>query len=158
MQICTSLQRDNHASTPPLSFLQAGCSSCRPTNSVKALKGLHNVERREKIPMCWAAGRSYFSSPSAVRLNPVSFSCYITCHSTTVCQYHEKLLAFHKILPPSCFYYNNSKAILIIFGRNAGKGTLKRKHACCKMWNVLSSGLIWILNVIIFAWIWRFPL
>jgi len=39
MQICTSLQRDNHASTPPLSFLQAGCPSCHPTNSVKALKG-----------------------------------------------------------------------------------------------------------------------
>jgi len=37
-QVCTSLQTDNHASTPPLSFLQAGCPSCRPTNSVKALK------------------------------------------------------------------------------------------------------------------------
>ena len=38
MLVCTSLQTDNHASTPPLSFLQAGCPSCRPTNSVKALK------------------------------------------------------------------------------------------------------------------------
>jgi len=38
MQICTSLQTNNHASTPPLSFFQAGCPSCRPTNSVKALK------------------------------------------------------------------------------------------------------------------------
>jgi len=38
MQVCTSLQVDNHASTPPLSFLQAGCPSCHPTNSVKALK------------------------------------------------------------------------------------------------------------------------
>ena len=37
-QVCTSLQTDNHTSTPPLSFLQAGCPSCRPTNSVKALK------------------------------------------------------------------------------------------------------------------------
>jgi len=37
-QVCTSLQSDNHASTPPLGFLQAGCPSCRPTNSVKALK------------------------------------------------------------------------------------------------------------------------
>ena len=35
MQVCTSLQTDNHASTSPLSFLQAGCPSCRPTNSVK---------------------------------------------------------------------------------------------------------------------------
>jgi len=38
MQVCTSLQTNNHASTPLLSFLQAGCPSCRPTNSVKALK------------------------------------------------------------------------------------------------------------------------
>jgi len=38
MQVCTSLQTDNHASTSLLSFLQAGCPSCRPTNSVKALK------------------------------------------------------------------------------------------------------------------------
>jgi len=37
MQVCTSLKTDNHASTPLLSFLQAGCPSCRPTNSVKAL-------------------------------------------------------------------------------------------------------------------------
>jgi len=38
MQVCTSLQADNHTSTPPLSFLQARCPSCRPTNSVKVLK------------------------------------------------------------------------------------------------------------------------
>ena len=38
MQICTSLQTNNHTSTPPLSFLQSVCPSCRPTNSVKALK------------------------------------------------------------------------------------------------------------------------
>jgi len=40
MQVCTSLQTGNHASTPPLSFLQAGCPSWPPTNSVKALKAL----------------------------------------------------------------------------------------------------------------------
>jgi len=38
IQVSTSLQTDNRASNPPLVFLQAGCSSCRPTNSVKALK------------------------------------------------------------------------------------------------------------------------
>ena len=27
-----------HTSTPPLSFLKAGCPSCRPTNSIKAVK------------------------------------------------------------------------------------------------------------------------
>ena len=51
MEICTSLQTDNHASTPPLSFLQARCPFWRPTNSVKALKALkvlhptqHNID------------------------------------------------------------------------------------------------------------------
>ena len=43
MQVCTLLQTDNHASTPYHSdFLQAGCFSCRPTNSVKALKAKFN--------------------------------------------------------------------------------------------------------------------
>jgi len=41
MQVCTLLQTDNHSSTPPLSFLQAGCLSCHPANSVKALKALN---------------------------------------------------------------------------------------------------------------------
>ena len=57
MQVCTSLQADNHARTPPssssfrstcpyqcslfccninASFLQTGCPSCHPTDSVKA--------------------------------------------------------------------------------------------------------------------------
>jgi len=43
MQVCTSLQTDNHFRTPPLSFLQAGCPSCRPTNSVKALKAITEI-------------------------------------------------------------------------------------------------------------------
>jgi len=38
MQVCTSLQTDNHASTPPLKLLQTGCPSCRLTNSDNALK------------------------------------------------------------------------------------------------------------------------
>jgi len=56
MQICTSLQTDNHASTPPLSFLQAGCPCCRPTNSVKALKKSLNISKGanklQLIPLC----------------------------------------------------------------------------------------------------------
>jgi len=38
MQISTLPQTDNNASTQPLSFLEAGCRLCRPTNSIKALK------------------------------------------------------------------------------------------------------------------------
>jgi len=49
MQVCTSLQTDNHASTPPLRVLQAGCPSCRPTNSVIALraKKMHTMHTKE---------------------------------------------------------------------------------------------------------------
>jgi len=48
MQVCTLLQTNNHTSTPPLCFLQAGCPSCRPTNSVKALKP---ATRRHYVPI-----------------------------------------------------------------------------------------------------------
>jgi len=36
---------NNYASTPPLSFLQAGCPSCRQTNSVKAAAKLANLNK-----------------------------------------------------------------------------------------------------------------
>jgi len=50
MQVCTALQTDSHTSTPPLSFLQTGCPSCRPTNSVKALKAIkHCLNKFKKI-------------------------------------------------------------------------------------------------------------
>ena len=51
MQICTSLHTDNHASTPPLTFLHAGCPSCHPTNSVKPLKDnlYHILQLKNKI-------------------------------------------------------------------------------------------------------------
>jgi len=52
MQVCISLQTDNHASTPPLSFLQAGCPSFRPTNSVKAV---------DFDAVGWASGHNEFN-------------------------------------------------------------------------------------------------
>jgi len=60
MQVCTSPQADNHASTPPLSFLQAGCPSCRPTNSVKALKAQIPVQHMyNKVPDIKCMGLGY---------------------------------------------------------------------------------------------------
>jgi len=49
MQVCTSLQTDNHTRTPPLSFVQAGCPSCRPTDSVKALKAKNDAHKRKSV-------------------------------------------------------------------------------------------------------------
>jgi len=37
---CAKLQSNITTNKPTSSFLQAGCPSCRPTNSVKALKGM----------------------------------------------------------------------------------------------------------------------
>jgi len=53
-QSCRQTDRwtDNHTITLPLSFLQARCSSCHPTNSVKALKAWGssgNTQQRHKM-------------------------------------------------------------------------------------------------------------
>ena len=72
---------DNHANIPPLSFLQAGCPSCRPTNSVKALNVLYLyhtsvafysvgwVTKREsgrhhlfKFSLNWQSGQTTYAS------------------------------------------------------------------------------------------------
>jgi len=44
IQVCTSLQTDNHANNPPLSLLQTRCPSCHPTESVKALKAINIMQ------------------------------------------------------------------------------------------------------------------
>ena len=41
MQVCNSLQTDNHASTPPLSFLQAVCPSCPQPTASKHWRYMH---------------------------------------------------------------------------------------------------------------------
>jgi len=48
MQICTSFQTDNHTSTPPV--FTGGCSSCRPTNNVKALRAQQG--KAAKLSVC----------------------------------------------------------------------------------------------------------
>jgi len=45
--ICTSIQTDSHDSTSSLSFSQARCPSCHPTNSVRALKAKHRTYKLE---------------------------------------------------------------------------------------------------------------
>ena len=61
MQDCSSLHTDNQASTPPLSFLQAGCPSCHPTNSVKALKEMRELLVKANM-FLWATGPLSFQS------------------------------------------------------------------------------------------------
>jgi len=69
MQVCTLLHTDNNASTPPLSFLQAGCPSCHPTNSVKALKVTRlNIERETKKIYTNLEGSAIFSAEAVSAL------------------------------------------------------------------------------------------
>jgi len=59
---------NNHASTPPLSFLQAGCPSCRPTNSVKALKAsnfFHKMAKNFGSEIWYASYLTSFCGPLA---------------------------------------------------------------------------------------------
>jgi len=54
MEICTSPQSDNHASILPLSFLQAGCPSCHPPNSVNARRRRKQLISVIKCDICIA--------------------------------------------------------------------------------------------------------
>jgi len=65
MQVCTSLQTENHASTPALSFLQAGWHSCRPTNSVKE-------QQKHKELSLYLITRKYRALSSAARCTTYS--------------------------------------------------------------------------------------
>jgi len=75
MQVCTSLQTDNHANTPPLHFLQAGCPSCRPTNSVKALKAMMIIKHLRVYCTC-LLNDNYFMVMNFINVIIMNF---ITC-------------------------------------------------------------------------------
>jgi len=60
MQVCTSIQADNHANTPPLSFLQAGRrmpflppnQQCQSTEGVKVLSTVNIKRKSSTKPDC----------------------------------------------------------------------------------------------------------
>ena len=89
MQVRTSLQTDNHASTPPLSCLQVGCPSYRPTNSVKALKAQHVIPPNFfncKCMMTDALEYSWWSSDVTVQSHMSTECACCVCEScTNVC-------------------------------------------------------------------------
>jgi len=70
--ICTSLQTDNHAITSSLNFLQARCSSWRPTNSVKA------SNEGNRMLICWFVNTGF--KPQGCGHYSIN-SCYIFIHS-----------------------------------------------------------------------------
>ena len=92
MQVCTSLQTDNHISTPRLSFLQAGCPSCRPTNSVEVMKDTYNNAAMTSYSntslcsatyVCWQCGTAHIAHRC----------CSCNQSITHACQAHSSKLA-----------------------------------------------------------------
>ena len=57
MQVCTMIQSDNHASTPPLSFLQAGCTEGKSTKKNKKKKDKQTDRWTDIGPMQCASAR-----------------------------------------------------------------------------------------------------
>jgi len=107
---------DNHANIPPLSFLQSGCPSCRPTSSVKALKEyvdnsgqcqtIHAVDTNYQY--CWTSAELQWTAcgPESVSISVLSSSCYscriavkVSVHFLLCCVVEQKLpLSLHAIL------------------------------------------------------------
>jgi len=68
MQVCIWLQTDNHASAPLLSFLQAGCPSWCPANSVKALKATRTLAHQFNSPSSGTTGVSRYQKAKPIRI------------------------------------------------------------------------------------------
>jgi len=92
MQICTLTQTHNHASIPPLSSLQAGCPSCRPTSSVKALKADDEfLTELDSLGVCnnniarsLTAGERFPLAGDRVHRTKLPFSTGLARHTSTV--------------------------------------------------------------------------
>jgi len=97
MQVCTSLQTDNHACTSPLSFLQAGYPSCRPTNSVKALKAHGCSNTCPTNPRWWMAILKTVKS-SCLHNCLTNFDVIWNCDAHWSSKPHAKLVLIFKNL------------------------------------------------------------
>jgi len=69
-------RRPDHTSTPPLCFLQAGCPSCRPTNSVKALLW---------IRCTILLGLQIVSTVDKILTDIARRGCRVSCYRTQTC-------------------------------------------------------------------------
>jgi len=73
MQIYTLPQTGNHTSSPPLSFLQAGCHSCRQTN--------RNLLRNPPVKDFWKSVKIWLSYCYEVGVSPIwDTACIYPCH------------------------------------------------------------------------------
>ena len=141
MQVCTSLQTDNHARTPPLSFLQAGCSSCCPTDSVKALKVKEDSWKKNEL-----------DKPFQVGHMQVCTSLQTNNHASTT------PLSFLQAGCPSCRPTNSVKALKAVKVKRHVKS---KKHVSNTVLSVITTYVVYIPRVPVrhgkHGRIWRRP-
>jgi len=116
MQICTTLtQTHNHASIPPLSFLQAGCPSCCPTNSIKALNLCLIIPVNSTLPP--------------------SYQCknHIICNVDTLIQVIFIWLITKTPPPPECSNFNSLLTIRHLLELRGGHLSLVSSQHCIYM-------------------------
>ena len=82
VQVWTLLQTDNYASAPLLNFLQAGCPSCHPTNSVKALKAQALKAQRRKTVEAFLLFFCWFSAKPGIVGLSFFFADYLSMRYT----------------------------------------------------------------------------
>ena len=103
MQVCTSLQTDNHTSTPPLSFLQAGCPSCSPTNSIKALKAGTGTNKQKKMK------EDILSTRQRLRQRCVLAECFLAISDSKLVLSHLSV-----VKGPECLLHRAVDGILVM--------------------------------------------
>jgi len=107
MLVCVLLQADNHVSTPPLSFLQAGCPSCRPTNSVSNCK----------LCRYFCLGYPLYRPSEAICFQPVRLCVRVYVHGCVQLCMHAGLgilpLACRRILWGPFTYYVMQKSYFL---------------------------------------------
>ena len=118
--ICTSLQTDNHASTTLLTFLQARCSSWRPTNSVKALKA---CIKYQMVLMLWSLQTATGVYSAALPLPPIPHILGKVCYSFLSCFCHNwcSFISSKITVCQIVFQLFTFTASKLLFGRREGE-------------------------------------
>jgi len=132
------LQSNHHHQQTNIHFLQAGCPSCRPTNSVKPLKGKYHIP--------WTCLPQTHLRVFQLCLWPLIAPGYLggglSCLSSALwCQYplfRSRNLCLHVILPPSfnwtVWHWDSAEKL-------------------CSIWRACHTDF-WRRNIAYLNWIW----
>jgi len=140
--VCTSLQTDNHASTPLLSFF---CPSCCPANSIKALKAPTTTRYSGMICLKTIDNEGGWSNWLECRWSVQFHECF--CR---VCRMHgiaavtqcEFLSLCHNVEAQGIFSLKTAR------GDTRSTKVLTHLHLC--------AVVVWHMNCLLHVWLCRF--